>query len=88
MPNARIFPGAAMIPNSSFAIRQSEASTEISGNSPSLMGVRKVGVLLNKSAQADAVGHGRPVEGIPAVHGKGRCQMSPARRQTYRPAGG
>ena len=33
------------------------------------MGVRKVGVLLNESAQADAVGHGRPVVGIPAIHG-------------------
>ncbi len=52
-----------------FAIRQLESGTEISGNSPSLMGVRKVGVLLNKSAQADAVGHGRPVVGIPAIHG-------------------
>ena len=33
------------------------------------MGVREVGALLNESAQADAVGHGRPVEGIPAING-------------------
>ena len=56
------------IPNSP-AIRHLESSTEISGNLPSLSGVRKVGILLNKSAQADAVGHGRPVEGIPVIHG-------------------
>lgn len=55
------------IPNSP-AIRHLESSTEISGNLPSLSGVRKVGILLNKSAQADAVGHGRPVEGIPVIH--------------------
>lgn len=59
---------AKKIPNFS-AIRQSESSTEISGNSPSLMGVRKVGALLNESAQADAAGHGRPAEGIPAIDG-------------------
>ena len=41
----------------------------MSGNSPSRMGVREVGALLNESAQADAVGHGRPVEGIPAING-------------------
>ena len=41
----------------------------MSGNSPSRMGVREVGALLNESAQADAVGHGRPVEGIPAIDG-------------------
>lgn len=55
------------IPNSP-AIRHLESSTEISGNLPSLSGVRKVGILLNKSAQADAVGHGRPVEGIPVMN--------------------
>ena len=58
---------ATTVPNSSFAIRQLEPSTEISGNSPSRMGVREVGALLNESAQADAVGHGRPVEGIPVL---------------------
>lgn len=41
----------------------------MSGNSPSRMGVREVGALLNESAQADAVGHGRPVEGIPVING-------------------
>ncbi|MFW9594010.1 MAG: glycosyltransferase family 2 protein, partial [Macromonas sp.] len=41
----------------------------MSGNSPSRMGVREVGALLNESAQADAVGHGRPVEGISAING-------------------
>ena len=60
---------ATTVPNSSFAIRQLEPSTEISGNSPSRMGVREVGALLNESAQADAVGYGRPVEGIPAING-------------------
>ena len=60
---------ATTVPNSSFAIRQLEPSIEISGNSPSRMGVREVGALLNESAQADAVGHGRPVEGIPAING-------------------
>jgi hypothetical protein len=60
---------ATTVPNSSFAIRQLEPSTKISGNSPSRMGVREVGALLNESAQADAVGHGRPVEGIPAING-------------------
>ena len=60
---------ATTVPNSSFAIRQLEPSTEMSGNSPSRMGVREVGALLNESAQADAVGHGRPVEGIPAING-------------------
>ena len=33
------------------------------------MGVREVGALLNELAQADAVGHGRSVEGIPVIHG-------------------
>ena len=41
----------------------------MSGNSPSRMGVREVGALLNESAQADAVGHGRPVERILAIDG-------------------
>ena len=40
----------------------------MSGNLPSRMGVREVGTLLNESAQVDAVGHGRPVEGIPVIH--------------------
>ncbi len=66
--NPTIGASAKKIPNS-FAIRQSESSTEISGNSPSLKGVRKVGALLNESAQADAAGHGRPAEGIPAIDG-------------------
>ena len=60
---------ATTVPNSSFAIRQLEPSTEMSGDSPSRLGVREVGALLNESAQADAVGHGRPVEGIPAING-------------------
>ncbi len=40
----------------------------MSGDSPSRMGVREVGALLNESAQADAVGHGRPVEEISVIH--------------------
>ena len=67
-PDARIPTSANKIPNSP-AIRHLESSTEISGNLSSISGIRKVGILLNKSAQADAVGHGRPVEGILVIHG-------------------
>ena len=69
VPSAKIPARVNKIPNSP-AIRHLESSTEISGNLPSLSGVRKVGILLNKSAQADAVGHGRPVEGIPVHDGE------------------
>lgn len=68
-PDAKISSSLDETPNSP-AIRQSASSTEISGNSPPLLEVREVGVLLNKSAQADAVGHGRPAEGIPAINGR------------------
>jgi hypothetical protein len=64
--SARIAARVNKIPNSP-AIRHLESSTEISGNLPSRSGVREVGILLNKSAQADAVGHDRPVEGIPVL---------------------
>ncbi|MDD2729184.1 hypothetical protein [Malikia sp.] len=67
--SAKISAVATTVPNSFFAIRQSEPSTEISGNSPSHMGVREVGVLLNESAQADAAGHGRLAGGITAIDG-------------------
>ena len=65
--SAKISARVNKIPNSP-AIRHLESSTEISGNLPSMIGIRKVGILLNKSAQADAVGYGRPVEGIPVIH--------------------
>ncbi len=69
LSGGRLPPVATTVPSSSFAIRQLEPSTEVSGNSPPRMGIREVGAFLNKLAQADAVGHGRPVEGIPTIDG-------------------
>ena len=66
-PSAKIFAAVMTVPNSSFAIRQSEPSTEIPGNSPSRMGVREVGALLNESAQADAAGYRHLAGGITAI---------------------
>lgn len=67
-PEARVLPGANKTSNA-LAIRDSESGTKISGHSPSISAVQEGGVLLNASAQADGVGHGRPVGGIPVIDG-------------------